>query len=96
LIAYLNTALRVLYTIRPDAFVGNFSSGIITTQAMNTYDITDLGQTPATPFPADDKHFFFPLVAYIAARIEMADDEFTEQSRSALLLQSFAQQLTGI
>lgn len=95
LIAFLNTALRVVYTIRPDAYIGDFSSGIVTTTAVNTYATTDLGATPATPFPLDDRIFYYPVVAYIAGRIELGDDEFTETPRSQQLLQAFSQQLQG-
>lgn len=96
LIYFLNTALRAVYSVRPDAYIGDFSSGIISTVTVNTYAVTDLDQTPATPFPLDDKLFYYPVVAYIAARIELGDDEFTESSRSAQLMASFMQQLTGI
>ena len=96
LVAFLNTALRVVYAIRPDAYIGNFSSGIIATQVMNTYVLTDLGKSPATPFPLDDKLFFYPVVLYIAARIELGDDEFTESARSAQLIAAFGQQMTGV
>jgi hypothetical protein len=96
LMEYLNTALRVVYAIRPDAYIGNFSSGIISTTTINTYAESDLGQTPPTSFPLDDKLFYYPVVAYIAARVELADDEFTETSRSQQLMQSFVAQLQGI
>jgi hypothetical protein len=63
---------------------------------MNTYAPADLGLDPPTPFPLDDRLFFWPIVTYIAARIELGDDEFTESARSAQLLQAFSQQLTGV
>jgi hypothetical protein len=95
-VAFLNTALRVVYSIRPDAYIGNFSSGIISTVTVNTYATSDLAQTPPTLFPLDDRLFFYPVVAYIAARIELGDDEFTESARSAQLMAAFVQQLSGI
>ena len=95
LIYYLNTALRAVYSIRPDAYIGNFSTGIISKNAVNTYSTSDLGQVPATPFPLDDRQFFEPVVAFIAARIELGDDEFTESARSTQLFASFVQQLRG-
>lgn len=94
-LAYLNSGLRALYQVRPDAFIGNFTQGIISTTAVVTYDITDLVTVPLTPFPVDDRQFFNPLVAYMAGRIEIADDEYTETSRSQQLLLSFRQQLMG-
>lgn len=96
LLVYLNTALRALYATRPDAYIGDFSSGIISNNAVETFYATDLGQVPPTPFPVDDRLFYSPVVAYIAARIEIQDDEFTESARSAQLMQSFVQQLQGM
>lgn len=96
LLLYLNTALRALYAVRPDAYIGDFSSGIISNNAVLTYDATDLGLTPPTAFPVDDRLFYGPVVAYIAARIEIQDDEFTESARSAQLMASFIQQLQGV
>lgn len=105
-LTYLNSALRALYSVRPDAFIGNFTQGILTQVTVLTYDTTDLqaadGVTnptppvPATPFPADDKFFFNPVVAYIAGRVELSDDEYTETSRSQQLLAAFSQQLRGM
>lgn len=94
-VMYLNSALRQVYAIRPDAYIGDFSSGIISNNAVVSYDITDLGLSPATPFPVDDRLFFNPVVAYIAGRVELADDEYTETARSAQLLAAFGQQLQG-
>lgn len=105
-LAYLNSALRALYSIRPDAFIGNFTQGILTQATVLTYDTTDLQMPdgtanpmppiPITPFPADDRFFFNPVVAYIAGRVELSDDEYTETSRSQQLLAAFVQQLRGI
>lgn len=93
-VTYLNSALRAVYSVRPDAFIGNFSTGVISTTQIPTYAVTDLGLSIA--FPLDDRHFFNPVVAYMAGRIELGDDEFTESARSAQLLQAFLTQLTGV
>lgn len=95
-LAYLNTALRVVYGVRPDAYIGDFTQGVTTTTPINTYYATDLDQNPPTPFPLDDRIFFYPVVAYIAGRIELSDDEFTDTSRSQQLLQAFTQQMMGL
>lgn len=102
---YYNSALRALYSLRPDAFIGNFSTGILSTNIVLTYTTADLQEAdgvpnptppvPAEPFPADDRFFFSPVVAYMAGRIELADDEYVESSRSTALLTAFAQQLKG-
>lgn len=105
-LTYLNSALRALYQLRPDAFIGNFSQGILSATTVLTYTTADLQApdgvtnptppTPATPFPADDRQFFNPVVAYIAGRIELADDEYTETARSQQLMAAFRQQLVGV
>ena len=104
-VQYLNSALRAVYSVRPDAFI-YMNTGIITTTLAPTYSTSDLQTidgvanvtppSPATPFPCDDRQFFFPVVAYMAGRIELADDEYTDTSRSSLLLAAFKQQLTGM
>ncbi len=112
-VAVLNTALRAVYQVRPDAFIGNFSQGVLSTNAVVTYTTADLQvingvanptpPSPATPFPADDRQFFDPVVQFIAARIEIADDEYTMSSpylqgsspRATLLMAAFKQQLVG-
>ncbi len=105
-IQYINSALRAVYSVRPDAWIGNFTQGVITTVAVLTYSTSDLqtidGQAnpmppvPATPWPIDDKQFFNPVVAYVAARVELADDEYTESARSAQLMAAFVAQLRGM
>lgn len=93
LISYLNTALRELYRLRPDAFIGNFTQGVLSINTMNTYEEADLGLTPATPLPVDDRLFGSPLAYYIAGRAELADDEFADDGRAMTLLQAFRAQL---
>jgi hypothetical protein len=105
-IQYLNSALRALYSLRPDAFIGNFSTGILSAVTVPTYTTADLqvidgvtnidAPTPATPFPVDDRQFFYPVVSYMAGRIELADDEYTDTARSSQLLAAFKSQLTGM
>lgn len=112
-VAILNTALRVVYSLRPDAFIGNFSTGPISTVAVVTYTTADLQvidgtanptpPSPATPFPCDDRQFFDPVIQFMAARIEISDDEYTMSSpyaagsspRAVALMASFKQQLVG-
>ncbi|MDP9112281.1 MAG: hypothetical protein M3O20_01210 [Acidobacteriota bacterium] len=105
LVSYLNSALNAVYTIRPDAFIGNFSQGILSVTKIIQFDTTDLQTidgganptppSPATPFPLDTRQFFNPVVAYIAGRIELADDEYVDTARSSQMLASFRQQLIG-
>jgi|ERR1700756_4880743 len=97
LVAKANTAFRELYRYRPDAWIGNFTQGVLTNSAspMISYTSADLGQNPATPLPVDDRLFFNALIFFIVGMLELGDDEFTDQSRSAQLLASFRSILGG-
>jgi hypothetical protein len=93
-----NTALRELYRYRPDAFIGNFTQGILSNSAlpMNTYDAeTDLGLDPPTPLPFDDRLFFNAVCFFMVGRLELSDDEFVDQGKASQLLASFKQMLGG-
>ena len=92
LLSHLNTALREVYSLRPDAYVGNFTQGVLSSTSVVTYDVTDLGIS--TAFPLDDKFFFAPVVNFIAGRAELSDDEFVDSGRAMMLLQSFVAKLT--
>lgn len=106
MIMKINTALRELYRMRPDAYIGNFTSGVLASNAMNTYAITDLQvyngaanpspPIPATPIPVDDRLFFSPLVSYVIGIVELSDDEFSDNNRAMTLLGIFKQQLQGV
>lgn len=96
IIAQLNTALREVYSLRPDAFIGNFSQGNLTDTPVPTYSTSDLGLTPATAFPLDDRLFFSPVVFYIAGRTELSDDEFTDNNRAMTLYGAFRNMLVGM
>lgn len=94
-ISYVNTALRNLYALRPDAFINNPLLSLPAATPIPTYYLTDLGLTPATLLPVDDRMFFSPLVVYVAGLIELADDEFTESARSAQLMAAFKAMLVA-
>ena len=104
-IQVFNTAIRDLYSIRPDAYIGNFTTGVLSANVMNTYSVTDLQvingvgnptpPIPATPLPYDDRHFHGPVVFYVIGRIELNDDEFADNNRAMSLLTAFRSQLTG-
>lgn len=91
----INSALRDVYRYRPDAYIGNFTQAVFSSNAVVTYDETDLGLTPATPWPIDDRLFFTPVILYVAGMLELADDEFVDNSRAAQLLASFRTMLVG-
>lgn len=89
----LNTALREVYRLRPDAYIGNFTTGVLSANLANTYSTADLGLTPATSFPLDDRLFFGPVVFYVTGRLEISDDEFADNNRAMTLMQAFRAQL---
>ncbi len=97
----VNAALRELYRLRPDAYIGNFVTGTLVSNVMNTYSAADLQSAPvppvpATPLPVDDRLFFSPLVFYVVGILEVADDEFADTNRAMTLLQAFRSQLVGV
>lgn len=95
LMQYYNTALREVFRYRPDAYIGNFTSGVLTGAVITSYYTTDLGQTPATPFPLDDKLFYSPVVFYVTGRADLTDDEFADNNRAMTLLAAFRSMLIG-
>lgn len=89
-----NTALRELYRYRPDAYIGNFTQGVLVANQVPTYLLADLALTPVpTPLPVDDRLFYNALVFFVVGILELGDDEFTDQGRAAQLLASFRQML---
>jgi hypothetical protein len=94
----INTALRELYRYRPDAWIGNFTQGILSNASLPMAYFNaeiDLGLTPPTPLPVDDRLFFNALCFLVTGLLELGDDEFTDQGRSSQLLASFKQMLGG-
>lgn len=88
LMSLLNTALREVYRYRPDAFIGNFSQGVLSNNTpVVTYTTADLGTN--TAFPIDDRLFFSPVVLYIAGKAELSDDEFADDNRAMTVLNTF-------
>lgn len=95
-VAKINTALREVYRYRPDAFIGNFTQGILTTNPIVTYTAAaDLAQVPKTPWPIDDRLFFAPVVFYVAGILDLSDDEFADDNRAMTILTAFKVSLTG-
>lgn len=95
LIAIYNRALQSLARIRPDAFY-DFYSG----NDLNVPELTDgtpgAGQVAWTATFGLEMQFFTPLVSYIVGVAEIIDDEYSEDGRAALLLQSFRNEVLGI
>lgn len=92
---HVNTALREIYRVRPDAWIGYQNTGVLTSGDIPTYEEADLEADPLEDFPVDDRLFFNACVFFIAGRLELADDEFTEDSRARTLLSAFTAMLGG-
>lgn len=92
----INTALRVVYRYRPDAFIGNFTQGVFTNSTpIPTYNEADLGLPTPTPWPIDDRCFFDCVIFYAAGILDLSDDEFADDNRAMTLLTSFRNELIG-
>jgi hypothetical protein len=92
---HVNTALREVYRVRPDAWIGYQSTGVLTSEEIPTYVEADLEADPLEDFPIDDRLFFNACMYFVAGRLELADDEFTEDSRARTLLQAFVATIGG-
>lgn len=91
----LNTGLLEVYRYRPDAYVGNFQQGILSSNSPTSYAPADLGLNPPTPFPLDIRLFFSPVVFYVVGMLDLTDDEFADDNRAMTVLQNFRNMLIG-
>lgn len=70
-IGFVVDALNMIKNIRPDLFIGQFSTPIGTLTTVST-------------LPVDDQ-FFRPIVDYVIARCETKDDEHVISARAELM-----------
>lgn len=70
-IGFVEDALNMIKNIRPDLFIGQFSTAIGTL-------------TTASNLPVDDQ-FFRPIVDYVIARCETKDDEHVISARAEFM-----------
>lgn len=95
IIEAINTALREVKRVRPDAFLGCCSDENGGTVDMPDYTEADLGLTPTPmPFPIDEI-FYTAVVFHVVGKIQLGDDEFAVDNRAMTLLASFRQILLG-
>lgn len=92
----INTALREVKRVRPDAWLsccvdGTDGGGTID---MPDYTEADLGLLPATAFPIDEI-FYMAVVFHVVGKLQLGDDEFAVDNRAMSLLASFRQILLG-
>lgn len=95
LLAIYNRALQALCRSRPDACYDLYSNN-----ALNVPELVESGagggQTNWTANFGLEMQFFNPLVSYVVGVAEIIDDEYSEDGRAALLLQSFKQEVIGL
>jgi hypothetical protein len=89
LIGVLNSAFTEMQRLRPDIFYAGCD-----TEELELFETAD-AQDSAAAFPVEDQ-FFMPVVWYIVAIVELADDEFTLEGRAQAFMQSFRQALIGV
>lgn len=90
----INTALLEVRKLRPDAFIGNFTQGVLTNNGVTFFQVSDI--STAAAWPCDQNHFFAPVIFYVAGILELSDDEFSDDNRAMTVLQSFQRQLVGV
>lgn len=95
LLAIYNRGLQSLARVRPDACYDLYSAN-----SLNVPELVEsgagAGQTNWTATFGLDMMFFAPLVSYIVGVAEIIDDEYSEDGRAALMLQSFKTEVMGI
>lgn len=95
LIAILNRALQAIARVRPDACYDLYTA--------NSLEVPELvesspgsGQTIYTANFGLEMQFFNPLLSYVIGVAELIDDEYTEDGRAMMLLQSFKAEVLGL
>lgn len=83
LLGYLTSAVTEAYRLRPDLFVGSYSTLPI---------FSESNQSAAVPLPV----WLFPqAVNYMVGRAELRDDKFTVDGRALALTNAYATALLG-
>ena len=95
LLNILNRGLQDLARIRPDSFYNEFLSN-----SLNVPEIVEsgavAGQANWTDTVGFELQFYPPLVGYVTGVAEITDDEYTTDSRAALLLSLFRNGVIGL
>ncbi len=76
LLQYHNDAIELAYKHRPDLFIGNWRA------------LEIRFRTAEEPFPLPSL-FRSSVADYITGRAELVDDEYSENNRAMMLIQSF-------
>lgn len=95
LINIFNRGLQALARVRPDACYDLYSGN-----SLNVPELVEsapgAGQVDWTDNFGLETQFFNPLLSYIVGIAEISDDEYSEDGRAALLLQSFKMEVIGL
>lgn len=95
LLRILNRGLRDLGAMRPDVFYDLFSGN-----DLNVPEVVEsgagAGQINWTDVFTLEFQFYTPLVLYLVGVAEVTDDEYTVDTRAALLLGQFRNQVIGL
>lgn len=91
----LNRGLQDLARMRPDSFYDSFL-----TNSLNVPEVVEsgagAGQVDWTDPVGFELQFYAPLVGYVTGVAEVVDDEYTTDSRAALLLAQFRNGVIGL
>lgn len=95
LLNILNRGLQDIGRSRPDAFYDLF-----VTNSLNVFEVVEAGagagQVDWTDVFGLEMMFYSPLVGYVTGVAEITDDEYTTDSRAALLLAQFRNGILGL
>lgn len=96
LYAILNRALNEMSRIRPDAFYDFYDANELNVPEIIGSGTAATGQVLATTAFGLEMQFYNPLVAYVTAVTELADDEYSNDGRAVALLQEFRKTILGV
>lgn len=95
LLAIYNRALHALARVRPDACYDLYSAN-----SLNVPELVERspgsGQTAWTDNFGLEMQFFNPIISYLVGVAELVDDEYAEDGRAAMMLQSFKMEVIGL
>lgn len=95
LLAIYNRGLQAIARVRPDACYDLYSAN-----SLNVPELVEsgagAGQTNWTETFGLEMQFFNPLLSYVVGVAELVDDEYAEDGRAAMLLQSFKMEVLGL
>ena len=95
LIAIYNRGLQAIARVRPDACYDLYVNNSLEVPEL-VETAPDSSQTIWTDTFGLEMQFFNPLLSYIVGVAELTDDEYTEDGRAVMMLQSFKMEVIGL